>query len=488
LAVKNSQSANTTTNDDTTVNDITAFSDISPRANSTAITIPDSEISPTGEEKSESKKTLISSPTQFDLSPLNKSVKRHSRCISLPQSIINMNLDLDEMKPSKQSNLRHFISHDTGLKTKVLDSRNSSDSEEEDVKESQFINSPMDNFMDLFPSKRKNFDIFHDDKVLISTKDETPVDTKKLWQVQELSAYSNDDGQEQEQEQKEEVEEKEKEEEAEEEEQEQEQEQEEEREDDLQLPVFEHKLNRSNSCDSIFSTFQARTLVAPKRSNQEQTMSWMSKFSSRPSTVRETEASATSFSSSNLQRSSRAMHSLVSQTEPEEYVSFKNLIPSTAFSWQSLWSKKGTPTSQSSDISSQSTILTAAPSTAVTTSNLSQEPSNTQQYSQQWVSLFSKFKTENVVKPQKVVTSEIGKPIQPMSIRKPISTNPVSILEYPHRSERLKGSASTITIGPNGSKFINHGESSSLAQSLVLSSRVSHEALKEALSNDFNIV
>lgn len=409
------------------------------------------------------------SANDFFISPFKKTKKSHSRSHSLPYSI---NLD-DIVNDSKKSNLRHFISHDTGLKTKIRATyKYINESDEEDIKESQFVNSPVESILGSVYKKKDNeltqkIEEAIENKMEIDNK-EIDIDIMENEEVEvkvtltkELadqlrsptSIIKNI-------------------------------------EDDVfiesqsKLPTFEHKLNRSNSCDSIFSTIQARNHVPPRRNNQEQTMNWMRKFASvNNSIVKETDVSAistTSLSSRPI-NSSKVLHDLVSTKD--EYTSLSNLIQPN--NWQSIWSSKSDiakPSLETRIISNESILPKAIP--VVSKSSIIKEPTNLQQFSKQWVSLLSKFKPDNILQSQNLVTSEIGRPIKPININSNNENN-ISKLQYPHRSEKLKGHASTLTIGPNGSKFFNHGESSPLAQSLVLSSRVSHSALKAALCEDF---
>lgn len=98
--------------------------------------------------------------------------------------------------------------------------------------------------------------------------------------------------------------------------------------------------------------------------------------------------------------------------------------------------------------------------------------------------LFSRSLTDSflsLIKPPSLIPNEVTLPQSspPIAV-----TNDISVKRLPVRIPRNDGYHSRLTIGPNNTRIINHGESSVFNRPLV--TRVSHNSLKEALSQSFN--
>lgn len=373
---------------------------------------------------------------------------KHTRCASLPESIVSSMLDTvrftltddglaHETKKDRKFNLRHFISHETGLKTKCLH-----DEEDEDVKDSEFLHSPVSIKLESYLKEHVN----RDEPSKVSEED--------------IFIEPHEE----------------------------------------EVTVFEHKLNRSNSCDSIFSMMKPEPLIP--RDNTQQTMSWMKQFA-KPQSSYAKESNVTTISINNLSSSisspsRQALSNLVTQnTTNASAQKPQNKFPSL------LAAKKSSPlaapatTTTTTAVSEQSATVSSIPASfkrqlsvddSSSYHSFESSYSDSQQH-KQWSLLLNKFKPKNLMPSHSLVTSEVGKPIaqaQPIPIS---STGSNSSHMHNHSktlgAEKIKGSFSTLTIGPNRSKIVQHGESSTLGQSLVVSSKISHAALRDAIDSDF---
>lgn len=380
--------------------------------------------------------------------PRRNSHTKHIRCSSLPESVVSSMLETvkfnisedsssHELKKDRKFSLRHFISHDTGLKRKGF-----ADEEDEDVKDSEFLNSPISMKLETYLKdhiNREDSDIAQCD-------------------VQE------DDWQE-------------------------------------EATVFEHKLNRSNSCDSIFTMMKPEP-VAPK-DNTEQTMSWMKHFA-KPQTSSVKESNVTTLSINNLSSSisspsRQALTNLVSQNSvPAPSIKPQNKFPFMFAAKRSspLAATITTTTTTTASDQEANAFVSSIPTPKRQLSvddgssyhSFESSYSNSQQH-RQWSLLLDKFKPKNLVPSHTLVTSEVGKP---MPQAEPIPITPsLSASSQKHKHSRslahdkVKGSFSTLTIGPNRSRIVQHGPSSTLGKSMVLTSRISQAALRDALDNDF---
>jgi len=411
--------------------------------------------------------TDLQSPTStFQKVPIprrrsSNQANKHTRCASLPESVVSNMLetlrftsvvDADDnshgMTKDRKFSLRHFISHDTGLKTKC-----SNEEEEEDVKDSEFLNSPVS--IELESYLREH--VKRDHKVNEAVEEQE--DERFVKESQEIEEADEED-----------------------------------------VTVFEHKLNRSNSCDSIFSSMKPTPYV--QRDNTQQTMDWMKKFA-KPHGSYAKESNVTTISINNLSPSvsspsRQALSNLVSQNSLHTPTS----KPTNRFPYL-FTAKKPSPLATTSTATTTASCDQATATTSIPTSkrqlsvddsssyhSFESSYSNSQQH-KQWSLLLNKFKPKNLIPSSNLVTSEVGKPIgkaQPIPIT-PTNSN----IAYKHRvsanpltaGDKIKGSFSTLTIGPNGSRHVQHGHSSTLGQSMVLSSKISHAALKDAIDSDF---
>lgn len=371
---------------------------------------------------------------------------KHTRCASLPESVVSNMLDTvkftfqedslsHELKKDRKFSLRHFISHDTGLKTKGL-----VEEEDEDVKDSEFLNSPVSIKLEPFLKDHVK-------------RDEPVVDLKES---------TEDDWQE-------------------------------------EATVFEHKLNRSNSCDSIFSMMKPEPIIP--RDNTQQTMNWM-KHLAKPQASSVKESNVTTLSINNLSSSisspsRQALSNLVSQNSmPAPQTRSQNKFPFMFAAKRSSPLAATTTTTTTVSDHEANTFVSSIPTPKRQLSvddgssyhSFESSYSNSQQH-RQWSLLLDKFKPKNLVTSHSSVTSEVGKPL-PQTEPIPITpTTSDSSQRHKHtRSvahDKVKGSFSTLTIGPNGSRIVQHGPSSTLGKSMVLTSRISQAALRDALNNDF---
>ncbi|CCH43780.1 Serine/threonine-protein kinase [Wickerhamomyces ciferrii] len=397
-------------------------------------------------------------------------INKHTRSSSLPESIVSNMLDTvkfnlaeDPLSPENTKNrkfsLRHFISHETGLKTRGA----IMEEDEEDVKDSEFLNSPVSIHLESFLKPKPT---------IASKGKELEEPIKESMNLEEDPHLEKEE-----------------------------------------VAVFEHKLNRSNSCDSIFSTMKTEPYI-PLTDNKQQTMNWMKQFSKPQNTISTKESNVTTLSVNNLSSSisspsRKALTDLVTQNS-----SVPKPTPANRFPFL-FASKKSSPLAATSDGSSSpmtSPIATSTSSPFYTEASTAQSIpmparrqlsvddsssyhsfeasySNSPQH-KQWSLLLDRFKPKAMVPSSSLVTSEVGRPIprvQPIKINHQDNNfNKPHISSSLAPNDKIKGSFSTLTIGPNRSKIVQHGESSTLGQSLVISSKVSHAALKEALNNDFS--
>ncbi|ONH69144.1 hypothetical protein BON22_1282 [Cyberlindnera fabianii] len=509
---------------DTTL-DETIFSHSSPMEHETAA----AEALPTPQ---------IKPPSSPLASRTRSATRKHTRCKSSPlvlKELIMTSTDADDIHSTGLSiqaqkfNLRHFISHDTGLKTKV----NQQDlDDEKGVKDSEFLNSPASLKIDEYLAK----------KIDCSTKELSETDENKQDNEGTQDTRKEEEA---------------KEEGAGEEHLDEETCDKDAKDDSVisfgrrglslappaavlsgptispsvkesscaedfksQLPTFEHKLNRSNSCDSIFSVMTSRIPVQPGKDSRAQTLLWMQMFSKPQTATKEETPTVSKVSANNLTVTSngstttkQALSNLVSHSRKLEATP----KPSNAFSsWFSRSSKQPSTTIARESAASVSTkgsepspfgasffgsllgSKTKAPPKSSPLASVTEEPtapakSKSKYHSfesctsptsneEGWPRLVNKLTPQSMLKSTAVVTSEVGKrSIAPsISSTQPQRANAWNVTTR----EQIKGSFSTLTMGPHGSKIVQHGESSSMSTSLVVSSRVSHAALKDALAND----
>lgn len=264
------------------------------------------------------------------------------------------------------------------------------------------------------------------------------------------------------------------------------------------LPTFSHRLNRSNSCDSIFSSMTTRIPVHPLRDSKTQTMSWMQKFSSGNQRVSAKPTNVTTLSVNNLsisrnsdQTTKAALSSLVAQSAKPE----RSKATSNGFSFW-FGSKKAQPSTgtvrsttantnkNNSPFANHTSTVASSPipissASAATSHKIHNryetlETSRPQKPSE---SLFSRFNAQTFIPSTSLVTREVGRPVNESHRGVP--------LRKPHMAMPIKGSFSTLTIGANRSATVQHGEGSVLLQSSVVTSQISHAALEDALKSEF---
>jgi hypothetical protein len=414
------------------------------------------------------------------VSPLSKRSKqtnsprsKHKRANSEPRSVYSLTLTTDFSTPT-QASLRHAVSLEAGLMIK----KTQQSADEETVKDSEWINSPTEKFPELL--KAKKFSCLG-----IYTPEATP-DTSFVEEIKKtdtnnvnLQDLLNDSLRKVPEPLL----------------------HEEEAEKADELPTFEHRLNRSNSCDSIFSTMTSRIPLRPMKDSKAQTMSWMQKFSSvqrisaKPTNVTTLSVNNLSVSRDGLNTSRAVLSSLALQINRQD-------ISGPVTSGFSFWfsSKKSAPTTSpsrtvttsiSKNHADRQVRSRAVRSSPVGIPNSTEVPSTEpihiyetliHDQQKQWSSnLLSRLNPQSFIPSKSFITSEVGKPMNaPANLSRTASTK-----DKRNLGGSVKGSFSTLTIGANGSTIVQHGESSMLVQSSVVVSKVSQDALKDALDSDF---
>ncbi|KAH3681025.1 hypothetical protein WICMUC_000006 [Wickerhamomyces mucosus] len=363
-------------------------------------------------------------------------------------------------KQNREFSLRHFISHDTGLKLKNDDESFSEDA----VKHSEFLNSPLsvkiNNFLSQkFPTSQSQKVGNNESDIDIEIDDEDNGDNIVITHDDSVLEDDTNDNNE-------------------------------------FSPVFEHKLNRSNSCDSIFSTMKNKVPIAPIRDNRQQTMNWMTQFSTRQnqqpitynaSTISVNNPSTRTFGIKSTTK--QKLSGLVSQNLSQKSNSngFLTNSQNALQNWL-IFPKMNEPISPPPRPSALSSLNNNLIKSKKSIANMSitipedevlDSSTVTKDDSSQWSSIFSRFNPSNYSSSKTLSIPKKDK-FQNHSNPKVLQNSNKS---FPS-AERTKGSYSTLTIGPKGSKIVQHGESSGISSSYVLSSKVSHSALKDALNSE----
>lgn len=416
---------------------------------------------------------------------------RHKRANSVPHSIFSVVMtknDTYNIKTPTKAYLRHAISLEAGLTIK----KRQQSVEEEVTKDSEWLNSPVTPYDGGLKDEIKKV-IHRENKFGILTPDPTPdnsmlvEDCGPMKSIKEEEFSLQDLLQDSLRRQPEpivEVEAK-------------------EEETIEKLPTFEHRLNRSNSCDSIFSAMTSRIPVRPMRDSKTQTMSWMQKFSNnRTPSVSAKPNNVNTLSVNNLSvsrggaLSRTALSNLVLQGKKSEPVSSpffsswfstkKRAPSSTPTSTPTVEARSkpspvviNTTTSENKHVTSPSPITIRSPDDRpVEPTHIYETLNHAQPKAWNGSNFLSMLNPQSLIPSNTMVTREVGRHVVQETSKHTLQGR--KCVRAP-----LKGSFSTLTIGHNGSAIVQHGEGSMILQSSVVTSQVSQDELQEALASTF---
>lgn len=259
----------------------------------------------------------------------------------------------------RKFNLRHFMSHDTGLKVKIKDY----DEESVYVKDGEILNSPTSNF--LLNSSKPNTKaptttIIEEDIYEESTKVDSTFIDESTNPFDANETILEDDS--------------------------------------VENLNFKPLLKRANSCDSIFSVKSKKPIQPVMRDNRQQTLNWLNQFSKNTKFQSTVSTENATVSINSLSNSSRSLLSNLSSTSA-----------STA--------------TASPQIAAVTIPRNTQTSTTTQTSYHSFEQTYTSQNTNNWSNFMSRFKSNSLLPAHTQVTSEVGRQISvPKAIKIPASS------------------------------------------------------------------